>query len=133
MVWEQWNQVAPRDRESIIREAYERYDRGVDEDRKKHPKLTLVLGVTADEAFRNHLLPYGYFPSIDQSDPRFGDLCQIMKRAHAVESRSQGVRLAFPTREMADEAYRRVKFATDRAMPDVSWVPVQDHGPNDED
>jgi hypothetical protein len=132
VVWERWTTITSfKEREAVIREAYERFDRELDPEQQISPKITLVLGVTAKEAIGNNLLPYTVNPVIDPSDPRVSELRRIMKEAHAIESSMNmlGIHLAFPTREMRDQARLKVQ----NKMPDIRWVKVQNHCQTDDD
>lgn len=102
VVWERWNEVPPEERASIITEAYERAEPDL------VPNLTVVVGATLDEAIQLNLLPYEVIASHRKDDPvSLRDLSEALREEGAIDTRS-GTHLRYPTRQMAEEALRRL-------------------------
>jgi len=123
VVWERWATVSSEDRSPIILEAYESYDEEVGAEQAMSPKITLVLGVTPDEAVGNNLLPYvlSPCPRLDPNGPLYDKIRQAMREAGAIET-SSGLLLAFPTKPMRAEAEKELVSKTREIDPGIQWV-----------
>src|SRR4051812_17307817 len=111
VVWDSWEGVSPEDRAAVIIEAYERWDALGSPDEAMARRITAAIGVTAEEAIQMNLLPYQISPTIvagltDREDVQ-RKVREAMAEEGAIES-AGGPLLAFPSRPMAEEAYRKL-------------------------
>lgn len=120
VVWDEWEDIPLDERSSIVTEAYAIYDAGHAEEAIA-PRITAAIGATVHEANLLDLLPYHVKPTLPlfgQSDR--GDFEQKAWQAMREEGAFEfggGPVLAFPSRQMADEAFHRLA----EKMPEGRW------------
>jgi hypothetical protein len=116
VVWDAWEGVSPEDRSSIILDGYEKRDEVMNDEEPMAPQITLVVGATVDEAIQQRLLPYMVEPTISGVDiPQ--KIQQAMRKEGAIEFVPGHPHLAFPSRQMADEAFQRLT----KEVPEGNW------------
>jgi hypothetical protein len=121
VVWDLWEGVLPEDRAAVIIEAYERFDESANPDEPIAPRITAPIGVTADEAIQQNLLPYKIQPTIVSGLTDREDIQQKVQQAMWAEGAIEFVtgrpHLAFPSHQMRDEAFRRLN----ENVPEGCW------------
>jgi hypothetical protein len=102
VLWEQWQDIPTEERGAMILDAYERSAAEV------APRITVTLGVTLDEALAMNLLPYQVSPMRKSSHPvSYAELEAAMRAEGAVQTPA-GLRMYFPSRKAAEDAYQRL-------------------------
>lgn len=127
VVWKKWEGIPHNDRASIILEAYRTREAQTPEAPVRSCQVLLALGATPDEAIEMGLLPFSIQSSIQRGRPNYEDILNLEKNEGAIETR-WGWELRFPSRELAKEAYDRLRSATAIAMPEVHWQVGQQVG-----
>jgi hypothetical protein len=122
VVWDSWDGVSPEDRAAIITEAYERFDESGNPGEPIAPRITIAIGATAEEAvIQMNLLPYRIRPTIVANLTDRDDIQQKVRQAMwaegAIEFVADRPTLAFPSRQMRDEAFRRLT----EKVPEGYW------------
>ena len=127
VAWEAWRGLLPSDRSTVIREAYSRHSRtlenGVhDPDISKKPdspvvpKVMAATGATWNEALDPVLLPYSIHPNVEPGEIDPDDLETVMLDAGALET-PEGVHLRFPNHTLASLVHGRLM----QQMPEARW------------
>ena len=99
VVWEGWQGVGPDERTDIITAAYG----------ERSPKIVQAMGVTYDEAVRDHLLPYVIQPCAREGEADFDQLREAMLAEGAIAFGEGKVDLRFPSMRMAEAAFERLR------------------------
>ncbi len=134
VVWEAWDGLSQGDRASMIREAYARYARDLEQsvhdiDPTKRPVTPMVpivtraIGVTRKEVDENGLLPCSIVPEagLDELDP--DEVETLLLEAGAIQG-PRGIQLRLPNVRMAKGVYARLM----EEMPEAHWKIVEEAG-----
>jgi len=135
VVWEAWGHLSPQDRSAIIREAYARLNQILQEGlppleptgEDEPPVLSRVgtaIGATWEDVERSDLLPWSVVPQIQPENDDDRDAMRLLMIEAGGFQTPGGIRLRFPTFELASEAQARLN----EAMPEVHWASVKDVG-----
>jgi hypothetical protein len=127
VVWDWWEGVSPEDRTAIITEAYERFDESGNLNEPIAPRITVAIGATPADVNQLGLLPYRVEPVIMHGETKdIEKVWKAMWEEGAIAGTDRPI-LAFPTRQMADDAYDRLK----EKLPEMGWYQREereDHG-----
>jgi hypothetical protein len=121
VVWEEWAGVSPEDRSSIILEAYANRDEARVDDDPMSPRITLVIGATAEEAIELDLLPYSLTPDVHRKHAAYDEIKQAMLQEGAIRLPTGHVELRFPTLQMAKEARDQLSSQQFSQIEEVRW------------
>jgi hypothetical protein len=139
VIWEAWKAIPPPERDSIIREAYLKYNTDlsnaihyIDPEKTSTesfgPRLSqIVIGETPDEAITQGLLPYLIRPGIEADGIDKHAMRQFMLELGAIEP-STGLTLRFPDKRSASEAHARLTAG----MPEADWEIIEEADPSDD-
>lgn len=116
VVWEEWDGVQPDERTDIIVEAYSTCS-------NTRIEIAQAMGVTRDEAIRDHLLPYLIQPCAREGEVSLDDLREAMLKEGGISLGENKVDLRFPTRPMAEAAFERLR----KEMPTGYWSLAEEH------
>jgi hypothetical protein len=109
VIWQDWQDIRPDDRAALIKDAY----------REKIDRLSLILGLTLQEAIDEGVLPYRVRMRFQQQ-PKFAD--EVLRDALLSAGASRGPEgdlvLRFPTPEIAEAARQRLS----EKLPGGEWV-----------
>jgi len=112
VLWDRWEDLPKAERDFIIYDAYERSAPDI------ASKLTFVMGVTYDEASAVNLLPYHVIPLRKGSDAVTpAQVREAMLAEGAIQTPS-GLKLWFPTRDLAQGALQRLS----KRVPSACWT-----------
>ena len=119
VVWDEWEDIPLDERASIVTEAYAIYDAGRAPEDAIAPRITAAIGATVDEVIQLGLLPYqivptrkGYWGALPEK------VRQAMVDKGAIElPGGHDPYLAFPSRQMAEEAFRHLT----ENVPEGHW------------
>lgn len=138
VVWEAWKAVPPPERDSIIREAYLKYNTDLSNaihyiDPAKAPaepigpRLSkIVIGATAAEAVDQGLLPHVVRPGIEAEGVDKSAMRQLMLELGAIEG-PDGLTLRFPDARSATDAHTRLM----KGMPEARWELTEESDPDE--
>ncbi len=107
VVWERWKGAQPDERAEIISEAYA--GRAV--------AIAQAMGLTYEEATKDHLLPYQIEPHASEGEADPTELRNAMLEEGAISRSEKTVELGFPTSAMARAAHERLR----KKVPSGSW------------
>ena len=138
VVWEAWRGLLPDDRTAVIREAYSRYSRTLDEgvyysDLSKQPDFSMVpkvmsaIGATWNETVDQGLLSFSISPNVGPEEVDPDEVETIMLDSGAIETAS-GIHLRFPNARLASMVHARLM----QEMPEAHWSINQEVGTVDD-
>lgn len=114
VIWDRFDPVPMRDRADIIKEAYRS---------ALEIEIAIPYGWTVREAIAAELLPFLVEPRrADAPSCKLRRVRQAMFDAGAIESGGETL-LRFPTYELAEAAYLRLREST----PEIVWILREEH------
>jgi hypothetical protein len=114
VVWEEWNDVRSDDRTALILDAFE----------EEKGNISQALGITYAEALEQELLPYQILPNCffeDVSPEKIKDA--LLSEGGISLHNGEVVDLRFPTKIMAETAYRNLQKKLPHGFWSIVWNP----------
>jgi hypothetical protein len=123
VIWDEWKDLSQTDRSEIIMDAYAKAKR------LATANITVAMGLTSEEALRAGFLTYGIVAMRRHGDKAsLAELTRAMVNVGGVVLKiGDSTQLRFPTREQAEDAYRKLS----QNLPGPYWAIVQDHPTSD--
>ena len=127
VVWEAWKPLLFEERASVIRAAYARFTKTLEnsihpiDPSKENPCLVpipvTVIGLCWEDLVGTDLLPYKIEPSAPANGVDPDDVETLKLLAGAIQTAS-GYQLLFPSKEMATEVHHQLM----KQMPEAAWT-----------